>query len=221
MAAVDHLTPLQGQIKRVTREMRAKIPCDIAGNAYDVEDALENALSRRLRDRPWTHPEQFELRRRLKEDAYPTIKDAEDAAAIYLAQPGRSADLDRLLADMLLASEVFAYACERKDSRWFRWLGILLNAAISYGIASWLHAEIWYVLATIWLTWTVVAQMWDGLKARRLLASMLSTYHVLNGRVVSLPHLRSQVNGSTAAGVVWPATLHALLDDIEARTQRI
>ena len=143
-------------------------------------------------------------------------RNAEDAAAVYLTQPGRGADLDRFLVDMLLASEVFAYACQRRDSRWVRWWGILLNAAIGYGIASWLHGEIWYVLATIWLIWTVVAHVWDGLKARRLLASMLSTYHVLNGRVVSLPHLRSQVNKSTAAGVVWPGTLHALLDDTKS-----
>lgn len=176
MAAVDHLTPLQGQIKRVTREMRAKTRRDTAWNAYDVEDELENALSHRLGDRPWTHPEPYELWRRLKEDTYPTIKNAEDAAAVYLTQPGRGADLDRFLVDMLLASEVFAYACQRRDSRWVRWWGILLNAAIGYGIASWLHGEIWYVLAAIWLIWTVVAHVWDGLKARRLLASMLSTW---------------------------------------------
>lgn len=215
---MDHTTPLQRQIKRVTHELRARFPRD--WNSYEIEDALENALNDSLGGRPWTHVEPLGLWQRLKDDAYPTIQGAEAAVAVYLAQPGRSADIDRFLVDMLLASELFAYAWRRRAFRWDGLINIAFIAAIGYGIAAWLGAEIWYVLATILVAWTVAAQARDGLKARSLLAEMFSSYQVLNGRVVSVRHLRSCVNKSTYAGVVWPATLNALLDDIEARTQR-
>jgi hypothetical protein len=48
---------------------------------------------------------------------------------------------------------------------------------------------------------------------------MRDTYQLLTGSVVSVPELRRRVDQARDKGVVWPAELYAVLDDVEARTK--
>lgn len=205
------MTPLQDQVQALARNMRF---------SGDVEDALVFALSDRLKDRPWKHAEPDEIERRLAKDEFPYLQDVVYATEFYLSQLGRTSDIDRFLIDLLLASEVFAYAWQRKHAVSVeRWVP-LLNVILLFAVASWLNDRFWYGVATVLSILTVVVHIQRERKAKRLQKAMRETYQTLSRKSVSVEHLRGNIAKSIATGVVWPSMLHRLLDDTASRVTR-
>jgi hypothetical protein len=203
------MTAFDRQLDYVTRDMKAD-----EGDFFDqsVRDALENALRDRMKGKAWSHAKRHNIWRRLKHGEYPLLRDAEDAAATYLAKAQRSSTLDRLLIDLLLAAELFAFAEERKFGAWFM-AGLLACITVTaYRTEPNGNYALWLFAAII---------CWQMYRSVRLLNTMIATYSAMDGRVVSVRRLRVQIELAAAKGVVWPTTLYALLDDIERRTSRL
>jgi hypothetical protein len=215
------VTPLQQQIRRIMRNMRATTPRDVSTFACDIEDALEGALCHCLQNRPWNHIEPHEICSRVKALAFPTVQDTDSAAAHYLAQPGRAPEIDRFLIELLLASEMLAFAWNARATARDAWPNLLLSAAILYGIARWIDTGFWYAVATALLLAIALGQFQDARTSRYRLKLMVGVYHTLQHEAVGVRHLRNLVHKSTVAGVIWPKSLQPLLDDIESRTTHL
>jgi hypothetical protein len=149
--------------------------------------------------------------------------------------------------DMLMAAEMFAFADEVQPQLKQRlptslaWLwGNLKSLVIGLAIAGF----IWWLAPT-----SAISQWAAGILAgltllgaflslilfpffypavrdqrRKLNATvmgMLDAYRTLNGSPASVPHIRKMVDRATDVGVVWPAPLMALLDDLEERRKAI
>ncbi|MDO9487429.1 MAG: hypothetical protein Q7J32_03575, partial [Sphingomonadaceae bacterium] len=68
--------------------------------------------------------------------------------------------------------------------------------------------------------------LYPGVRAQRqrfqaTVAGMIDAYTALDGSPASVSHIRKLVDRGTDSGVVWPAPLMALLDDIADRRKAI
>ena len=69
------------------------------------------------------------------------------------------------------------------------------------------------------LLFFLVIWAWPKRGPYALYREMRGTYQALTGSVVSVPELRRRVERARDKGVVWPAELYAVLDDVDARTK--
>lgn len=195
----------------------------------------------------WRHHSRPLLVGKAHGEPYIPRLDVEAAAASYLALPFRVEMLDRLLADMLMASEMFAFADEiqwrlkQKLPPVLAWLwgnikslivGIVVAAALLWlfpdsAIAQW-TAGIIAGLTLLWTAFSVVVFPFlyprirsDRQKFEATVMGMRDAYISLGGSPASVAHIRKLVDRATDAGVVWPAPLMALLDDIAERRKAI
>jgi hypothetical protein len=161
--------------------------------------------------------------------------------------PFRVDNLDRLLADMLMAAEMFAFADEiqpqlkQKLPTVLAWIwGNLKSLVIGLAIAG---ALLWVFPNSTIAQWVagivagltllgaafslvVFPFLYPSIRAQRLklnatVMGMTDAYTTLGGSPSSVPHIRKLVDRATDAGVVWPAPLMALLDDIADRRKAI
>lgn len=122
-------------------------------------------------------------------------------------------------------------------SQWrsLQFFGAIIVLAL---IARWLHWLSWSPVVAIVAISGVLFILWFGLKViayphdvknhdtavqpiAGLLSQMINTYLELNSDgPISAKRVEEQVKASAAAGVVWPAPLYALLDDINSRAGR-
>jgi hypothetical protein len=180
-------------------------------------------------------------------DPYIIRLDVEESAAVYLALPFRVDSLDRLLTDMLMAAEMFAFADEmqsklkQKLPTVLAWLwGNLKSLVIGLTIAGgllWVFPNStvaqWIAVIVAGLTFlgsafslVVFPFLYPSVRAQRLkfhatVMGMRDAYTTLSGSPASIHHIRKLVDRATDAGVVWPAPLMALLDDIADRRTAI
>jgi hypothetical protein len=173
--------------------------------------------------------------------------DVEEAAAMYLALPYRVDTLDRLLTDLLMAAEMFGYADEMQPLLrqklptllswlWGNFSSLVIGLSVA-GILVWLAPDTTIVL---WIAGIVAGLTLLGAvfslvvfpflypvvqaerrKIKVTVAGMLNAYTALGGAPASVPHIRKLVDRATDAGVIWPAPLMALLDDIADRRRAI
>lgn len=195
----------------------------------------------------WHHRARPTLAGKKHGDPYIIRLDVEEAAAGYLALPFRVDSLDRLLVDMLMASEMFAFADEMQPQLKQRfptllaWLwgnlkslmiglaivGILLWAFPDSTVAQWIAGIIaGLTLLGAAFSLIVFPFLYPSVRAQRLkfhatVMGMTDAYTALGGSPASVPHIRKLVDRATDAGVVWPAPLMALLDDIADRRKAI
>ena len=180
-------------------------------------------------------------------EPYIICRDVEGAAAAYLGLPYRVNALDRLLTDMLMAAEMFSFADEvqpqlkQKMPAVLAWLwGNLKSLILGLGLAG---VILWFAPESTANQWTagivvgltllgaafslvVFPFMYPSIRARRqkftgTVTAMTDAYITLGGSPTSGPHIRKMVERATDAGVVWPAPLMALLDDIAERRKAI
>lgn len=195
----------------------------------------------------WHHQSRPILAGKKHAEPYIIRIDVEEAAAEYLALPYRVDGLDRLLADMLMAAEMFAFADEmqpqlnRKLPTILSWLwgnlkSLVIGLAIA-GVLAWLAPNstviLWIagVIAGLTLlgaafSLIVFPFLYPGVRAQRqkfvaTITGMIDAYTALGGSPASVPHIRKLVDRANDNGVVWPAPLMALLDDIAERRKAI
>jgi hypothetical protein len=197
--------------------------------------------------RMWHHQSSPALAGKKRLEPYIMRLDVEEAAAEYLALPFRVERLDRLLTDMLIAAELFAFADEmqtqlkQKLPTVLSWLwGNLKSLAIGLSVAGvlvWLgqSSTIMLWIAGIIAGLTVLGAaislvlfpfVYPAARAQRrkfnsTIMAMTDAYTALNGSPASVVHIRRLVDRATDTGVVWPAPLMALLDDIADRRKAI
>jgi hypothetical protein len=195
----------------------------------------------------WRHQSGYVLLGKKRGEPYIPILDVDAAAAAYLALPFRVASIDRLLTDMLMAAELFAFADESQPQlkqklpivlgwAWGNLKSLVCGLAIA-GILFWIaptSTSMQWIAGTIaGLTVLLVAFsvvlfpfVYPAARAQRekftaVITGMTDAYRTLNGSPASVSHVRKLVDRATEAGVVWPAPLMALLDDINERRKSI
>lgn len=150
------------------------------------------------------------------------------AASTYLGGPLRVRSFDRALIDAFIAQETFAYIDRHAGRSAFLLqlgcsgggLAILVAIGVLLSIfanSSTSHA-FWYVVGGTFVL-QLVLWAWPKNGPLALYQAMRDTYQLLSGSVVSVPELRRRVELARDKGVVWPAELYAVLDDVEARTK--
>lgn len=196
---------------------------------------------------PWRHQSRPTLVGNKHTEPYIIRIDVEEAAAEYLALPYRADGLDRLLTDMLMAAEMFAFADEmqpqlkQKLPTVLMWLwnnlkslvigltiaGLLVGLAPDSTVMLWI-AGIIAGLTVLGAAFSLIVFpfLYPGVRAQRqkfqaTVMGMIDAYASLGGSPASVPHIRKLVDRATDNGVVWPAPLMALLDDIADRRKAI
>ena len=148
------------------------------------------------------------------------------AAYKYLKGPLRVPLMDRGLLDAFIAQETFAYI-DRQAGRgaFMTQLGCLgfyvvfvVVGAMLFGDSDTNWTRFWQIVGGL-LVLMVVAWAWPKRGPYALYREMRDTYQLLTGSVVSVAELRRRIERARDKGVVWPAELYAVLDDVEARTK--
>jgi len=148
-----------------------------------------------------------------------------NAAYEYLKGPLRVPTFDRALIDALIAQETFAYIDGHAGQGTFftylgcfgAWLLLFIPFEMLWGTTvHW--KSIWQIVGGF-LALMLVVWAWPRRGPLVLHRAMRDTYQLLTGSVVSVPELRRRVEHARDKGVVWPAELYAVLDDVEARTK--
>jgi len=231
---------------------------DILNRARDVVTEIQHAVTdhsffdKDLSDEDWQKfcnfwgHQEFPISR-IESRKIPTIykEQVEKSVGTYLELPFRSKAIDRLLVDILVAMEIYAYgnAALNKD-RFAAIKGQFENALIFAGGAGfsifagskewidreWSHGIAYFLLAVFIIyfirTIFLLPSLWkDIFKIKKckikLLGIMVSMYKDLESSgPISANHIRTIAESSGEKGVVWPAPLFALLDDISQRTGR-
>jgi hypothetical protein len=239
-AALKQGMPLGGaiwQASNITRTIKDAVISPFGHNGHNVEKQINF----------WNHID--DTAKRVRTADFPDLRreDIEAAAAVYLKAPVRSQQVDRLLVDLLVAVEYFAYAEQVRYSPFMRVrhplsvyarvrirLAIFFGAIVGvvYAIAS-LEAALWVAVVCLALfgidTLLATTRLLIALAARAqgkgiatsedLLLLMDSLYQDLkcDGPISAL-HVREKATKIDQRGSGWPATLFALLDDIVCRT---
>lgn len=148
-----------------------------------------------------------------------------DAAHRYLKGPMRVPAFDRALLDAFIAQETFAFI-DRSVGRGaflfqFGCFGVMMVGSI-VGAVLFDEAVNWarygQVIGGALLLFLVI-WAWPKRGPYALFREMRDAYQLLTGSVVSVPELRRRVERARDKGVVWPAELYAVLDDVETRTK--
>jgi hypothetical protein len=195
----------------------------------------------------WHHRSSPRLAGKKHGEPYIMRLDVEEAAGIYLRLPFRVDGLDRLLTDMLMAAEMFSYADEvqpqlkQKLPPLLAWIwNNLKSLVVGLSVAG---ALLWLAPNSTAMQWVsgIIAGLtllfaayslivfpfyYPAVRAQRLkfaatVMSMIDAYSTLGGSPAAIPHVRKMVDRATDSGVVWPAPLMALLDDIGERRKAI
>jgi hypothetical protein len=227
------------QASYIVRTLKDAVVSPFGHNGHNVEKQINI----------WNHID--DTAKRVRTADFPDLRreDIEAAAAAYLKTPVRSQKVDRLLVDLLVAVEYFAYAEHIRYSPTVRVrhpLSVYARARIRSAIFFAAVAGVVYavtsvetaflvalaclalfgidtILATIGLLIALVAraQGKGTATSNDLLLLMDFLYQDLKSDgLISAFHIREKARKADERGVRWPATLFALLDDIAARTGR-
>lgn len=236
--------------------------------AVDVSWDLRYALVQYDRlDNPdtfnfWRHEKQPLRLVQGQQTPYIHREQLEEAVGKYLKLPFRSEQLDKLLVDVLVATEMYGFAeamlneqtfglfparSPLKQRHVFRsYLGgiaiygaVLLSAAAGFayaGVQGWIGQGWGIGIAAILVLLFAVLSAWDTFalpfawrsqskakaQAAKLMTDMFSFYSELDSTgPLSAQRVRERASELAALGVVWPASLFAMLDDSIRRTGRL
>ncbi|MHA6719689.1 hypothetical protein ACX40Y_09575 [Sphingomonas sp. RS6] len=195
----------------------------------------------------WYHKQHIRLAGKRRLEPYIIAQDTQEAAATYLRLPYRVPALDRLLLDMLIASEMFGFADEVQPILKRKLpliLGWLLNNVVSVAaglaiaafvlwigndntIMNWIGGII-LVLTLLGTAWSLIAFPFfypklraQHKKVENAISGMRGAYVTLGGTPASTKHIDEMLAKATDKGAVWPSQLIVLMEDIRARTTTI
>lgn len=195
----------------------------------------------------WYHRNYVSLVGKKRREPYISLNGTQQAAATYLSLPYRVPALDRILVDMLVASEMFAFVDDRQPVlkkqlppplRWLlnNILGLIIGfslAAFCFWIGDGNTAMNWVggiILAVTLLdrAWSLISFPYYYSKSRaqnrrveEVIGAMLDAYFALAGSPASTNHIDALLAKATDKGVVWPSQLMVLMEDIRARSATI
>lgn len=242
----------------------ARSASQVSSDEYDREDNIRRGLdvveataravtpdwwdrSKGQSPRAWHHRSVFTLTNKKHSEPHIMRLEVEEATASYLRLPYRVDALDRLLADMLIAAEMFAFADERQPQLkqklptvlswlWNNLKSLVIGLSLA-GVLIWLapNSTVMQWTAGIIAALTLLNTAFSLVvfpflypevrtqrqKFERTVRGMLDAYATLGGSPASVPHISKMVERATDAGVIWPAPLMALLDDIAERRKAI
>lgn len=195
----------------------------------------------------WYHQGRVRLAGKKRLTPYIKVDETQEAAATYLHLPYRVPALDRLLVDMLVAAEMFAFADEMQPilkKKLPLLLGWLLNNVLSVLIGGAIAAFCFWIgdgatvmnwvggtilaLTLLGTAWSLIAFPFYYPKVRAhhakidgIIGSMLDAYAALAGSPASTKHIDEMLAKATDKGAVWPSQLIVLMEDIRARSATI
>ena len=208
---------------------------DLAGAVTSYEDSTRDSY------KPWYH-KQYVMREAL--DGEMTDFDRmtlEGLVGRYLDWPFRHERVDRLLVDLLMACEIFAFGRETKhqikaQTAWgwikYRFYNLLFWGAVvwlAYVLASWGWisngtADGTLMVAVFLYILEIVISLFlarKGNPAGKLLREMSLAYTELSSSgPISVSRVEERAKAAGDAGVGWPPPLYVLLEDIKSRTTR-
>ncbi|MFN9358536.1 MAG: hypothetical protein ACK55V_11825 [Alphaproteobacteria bacterium] len=152
----------------------------------------------------------------------PSINKAilEQCVENYLNLEFRSQSLDRLIVDALIAFELWAWRSQRLPVLIFTALpAVLLCASTFFFGGSGFAGPPW--LQALGILMLGLGFTWPNWRGFRLLFLMQDVYRNLHSHgPISASFVLSRLRHAADRGVVWPAPLMALLDDINKRGGR-
>jgi hypothetical protein len=195
----------------------------------------------------WYHKSHVRLAGKKRLEPYIAVDETQEAAASYLHLPYRVPALDRILVDMLVASEMFAFADEVQPiltKKLPLLLGWLLNNIFSVIIGSAIAAFCFWIgdggtvmnwvggiilaLTLLGTAWSLLAYPFYYPKVRAhhkrvegTIGAMLDAYAAIAGSPASTKHIDEMLAKATDKGAVWPSQLMVLMEDIRARSATI
>lgn len=195
----------------------------------------------------WYHKSHIRLAGKKRLEPYIKVDETQEAAATYLHLPYRVPALDRILVDMLVASEMFAFADEVQpilNKKLPLLLGWLLSNAFSVIIGCAIAAIFFWIgdggtvlnwIGGIILALTLLGTMWSLIaypfyypkvrahhkKVEGTIGAMLDAYAAIAGSPASTKHIDEMLAKATDKGAVWPSQLMVLMEDIRARSSTI
>lgn len=248
-------------LEAVATEVRKTEPGDhywLLNEGFDVVEAIMSAVNEgswRLLDEEhaktekmyWYHKGQIRLAGKKRLEPYIKLSETQEAAAIYLKLPYRVPALDRILVDMLVASELFAFADEVQailNKKLPLLLGWLLNNLFSVLIGCAIAAFCFWIgnggtvmnwVGGIILALTLLGTLWSLIaypfyypkvrahhkKVEATIGSMADAYAAIAGSPASTKHIEEMLAKATDKGAVWPSQLLVLMEDIRARSATI
>lgn len=235
---------------------------DVLAEAIDVLSDLRFAVGADEGEdgeklRLWSHRLQPLYDLKVKKTPGIVRSDVELVVARYLRLPYRSAPIDRLLVDLLVATELYAYGNEtinapsipgitstsplkrRPIVEWLVANLIGVGLWIVVGGAFWLLSLVhlfpksWlgglnvilgfiFIACLIWSAIWLPRNWWLVHKAKRKIIELLDAMNGLYAELhsagpISARHIEHRARSTADAGVVWPAPLFVMLDDINRR----
>jgi hypothetical protein len=181
----------------------------------------------------WSH--QPGLLTMLQKGVLPTFYRAtiEGLVTSYIKLPYRSIEIDRLFVDLLMAMEIAAFVDQMSIYILPKWQIGSAAARFTVNIVFWGGlTAIAQGLGFINGTWAMIGYFAAivigfldlknfgraGVKVRDLTGTMLLCYNAMKSAgPISAAHIREMLASSAQKGVVWPAPLFALIDDVLAR----
>lgn len=174
------------------------------------------------------------------------INEASALAGHYLAQDLRVDALDRVIVDIVMAAEMTTFGTEQRENLKPRNLilsalwGNLVSFVVGMGLTGvliWLFPNstvmMWIaaIIAGLTILGTAVSLIIFPFvypearntqkRIQGIVAGMRDAYSTLAGEPASIAHVAERVAKATDAGVVWPAPLHVLIEDIAERRKTI
>ena len=169
----------------------------------------------------------------------------------YLDLPFRCMPMERILIDVLVAMEFYAFGDEMLNNPlkqahilWFPFIVLSLSAMVFLGLAAlaiyagskeWIGAgwslgiagvlsglfALHSIVVAVTLLWWGPAERKARQRVMNLLGHMSTVYAALQSSgPISARHIRELIDSAGTEGVIWPAPLFVLLDDIAARSGR-
>jgi len=192
----------------------------------------------------WYHQGRVRLAGKKRLTPYITVNETQEAVATYLDLPYRVPALDRILVDMLMASEMFAFADEVQpilNKKLPLLLGWLLNNILSVLIGGGIAALCFWIgdggtvlnwvggiilaLTLLGTAWSLIAYPFYYPKVRAhhkkvegAISAMLDAYAAIAGSPASTKHIGEMLAKATDKGAVWPSQLMVLMEDVTARS---
>jgi hypothetical protein len=245
-------------ISRAALEHARASDAPLSGGKNSFEELLEggfDAVPDRLRRGLQPHDQPDDEKRELKlwshrhapvydtkRNKTPSFQRSEIESAVgdYLALPYRDTQIDRLIADILIAMELYGFSDETSHSDYDtlmfilsgqKWKVQLTELLLLVGLVFLLQrlnlisdrwAGLGYIMAVVLSQIGFLARWRKRAAANALIKEMLYCYAELNSDgPISARRLRERLEAAAEKGVVWPAPLYALIDDVLTRTGRL
>lgn len=234
--ADEHVSRLRHGLEILDGIMEAVTPA-IGGDGLEAYDRKSFVR--------WRHRDVPSLHYKKPGQPYISLYEVREVTASYLHMGYRVPKLDRLLVDMLIAAEMFAYVDEvlptLRERNFPTVLRCLWNNLVTLATGAGIAVAIYAVapdnelliagvvgITLVLIAWSLIAFpfLLPTLRANREkivgpYLAMIDAYQALNGEPTSIKHLDERLRVATNKGVFWPPQLIVLVEDIASRSKTV